>query len=359
MSKKLRVAVIFGGVSSEYEVSLRSAESVIKNIPQDRFETVCIGITKSGRWLYYPGPVEYIANGEWKNNSDCCSAIISPDRTHGGILKVMEDSSVSLLKIDCVFPVLHGKNGEDGTIQGLFQLAGIPFVGCDTLSSAVCMDKAMTHTILDINGIKNAGWDYMTKSQLPQLDEMCEKFIRKLGLPIFVKPANAGSSVGITKANDYASLRDGIKLGFTHDSKVVVEEMITGKEVECAVLGNDNPEVPVLGQIISCNEFYDYEAKYISDSDLRIPADLDEITARRVQEIAIKGYKVLGCSGMARVDFFVTEQNEIYLNEPNTLPGFTSISMYPKMWEASGLPYSELLAKLITLAIDKQQTTNN
>lgn len=353
MSKKLRVAVVFGGVSSEYEVSLMSATSVIQNIPQDRYEVVCIGITKSGRWLFYPGPVEEIATGKWKDHPDCCPAIISPDRMHHGIIKIMQDGSTSLLKLDCVFPVLHGKNGEDGTIQGLFALSGIPFIGCDTLSSAVCMDKAMTHTIMDNAGIKNAKWNYMLASQLPQLDEFCARVIDQLGFPIFVKPANAGSSVGITKATDYQSLRDGIKLAFTHDKKIVVEEMIVGKEVECAVLGNETPQASIPGEIISCNDFYDYEAKYIADSKLQIPADLDEDTTNRLREIAVKAYKAWGCSGMARVDFFVTDQNEIYLNEPNTLPGFTSISMYPKMWEATGLPYGELLSQLIELAIER------
>ena len=320
---KLRVAVIFGGVSSEYEVSLVSATSVIKNMPKDKFEIICIGITKSGRWLYYPGDVELIATGEWKEHPDCASAIISPDRTHGGILKILEDGSTSLLRIDCVFPVLHGRNGEDGTIQGLLKLAGIPFVGCDTLSSALCMDKAMTHTVLDAAGIRTANWDQIQKTELPQLNEKCEQFIDKLGLPIFVKPANAGSSVGITKATDFESLREGIKFAFTHDSKVIVEEMLSGKEVECAVLGNDAPQASALGQIIPC-----------------------------VQETAVRAYQALGCSGLARVDFFVSEDGTVYLNEPNTLPGFTSISMYPKLWEYSGLPYSELLERLVTLALD-------
>lgn len=357
MSKKLRVAVVFGGVSSEYEVSLQSAASVIRNLPRDKFEVVCIGITKSGRWLFYPGNPDEIVDGTWHNNSDCCSAVISPDRTHNGILKVMDDNATSLLKIDCVFPVLHGKNGEDGTIQGLLQLSGIPFVGCDTLSSAVCMDKDITHSVLELNGIKNAKWDRVTKSQLPELDEICKNLINKLGLPMFVKPANAGSSVGISKATDYDSLRDSIKLAFTHDSKVVVEETINGREIECAVLGNDEPKAAVLGEIISCNEFYDYEAKYIASSTLKIPADLDNETADRIKETAIAGYKALGCGGMARVDFFVTENNEIYLNETNTIPGFTAISMYSKMWGAAGLPYGDLLEKLVMLAIDKQQNT--
>ena len=211
----------------------------------------------------------------------------------------------------------------------------------------------MTHTIMDNAGIKNAKWNYMLASQLPQLDEFCTRVIDQLGFPIFVKPANAGSSVGITKATDYQSLRDGIKLAFTHDKKIVVEEMIVGKEVECAVLGNETPQASIPGEIISCNDFYDYEAKYIADSKLQIPADLDEDTTNRLREIAVKAYKAWGCSGMARVDFFVTDQNEIYLNEPNTLPGFTSISMYPKMWEATGLPYGELLSQLIELAIER------
>lgn len=350
---KLRVAVLFGGVSSEHEVSLVSASSVIKNIPKDKYEIICIGITKSGRWLYYPGDPDDIATNNWKNNPDCCSAIISPDRTHGGILKILDDGSTSLLKVDCAFPVLHGKNGEDGTIQGLFEIAGIPYVGCNHLSSAVCMDKAMTHTILDIAGIKNAKWDIITRHQLPKLDAICEKFVENLGLPIFVKPANAGSSVGITKATDFNSLREGIKLAFSHDDKVIVEETITGKEVECAVLGNEDPVASVPGQIISCNDFYDYEAKYISESKLLIPADLKPEISDQLRKMAVKAYKALSCTGLARVDFFVTDDDQIYLNEPNTMPGFTSISMYPKLWEADGLSYGALLDQLIQLAMER------
>ncbi|MDF2566898.1 MAG: ddl [Oscillospiraceae bacterium] len=351
---KIRVAVVFGGVSSEYEVSLVSASSVIRNMDPDRYEIVCIGITKNGRWLYFPGNIDMIARGDWDTHPDCTTAIISPDRSHKGILKIMSDGSYSLLKIDCVFPVLHGKNGEDGTIQGLFSLAGIPYIGCDTLSSASCMDKAVTHVILDQASIKTAKWNSITRSSLSDLDSEIKRFETKLGFPMFVKPANAGSSVGVNKASNPEELKEAIKIAFAHDKKVVIEQAIIGIEVECAVLGNDRPKPSVPGEITPCNDFYDYDAKYIlGESALHIPARIDADTTEKLQDIAVKAYLALGCAGLSRVDFFVTKDNDIILNEINTIPGFTSISMYPKLWEASGLGYAGLIDELITLAIER------
>lgn len=350
---KLRVAVIFGGVSSEHDISLKSASFVINNLPKDKFETICVGITKTGRWLYYPGDVESIADGSWNSHPDCAAAVISPDRSHQGILKVMDDGNFSLLKIDCVFPVLHGKNGEDGTIQGLCTLAGIPYVGCDTLSSASCMDKAVTHTILDSAGIKTADYCVVTRSEREKLDTYAPAIAEKLGFPIFVKPANAGSSVGVNKVNNIEQLRKAIKIAFSHDSKALCEQAIIGKEVECAVLGNDEPQASITGEIGAANEFYDFDAKYVSDSSLYIPARIDETTSQRVQKIAIAAYKALGCSGLSRVDFFITDDNDIILNEINTLPGFTAISMYPKLWAECGKDSAELLTELVELAMER------
>ena len=353
---KTRVAVLFGGVSSEYEVSLMSACSVIRNIPADKYEVVCIGITKKGRWLYYPGGVEQIERGDWETHPDCTTAVISPDRSHRGILKMMDDGSYNLLKVDCVFPVLHGKNGEDGTIQGLLAVAGLPFVGCDTLSSADCMDKAVTHTLLDAAGIRTARWLSFGKTALADLDGAARQAEEVLGFPVFVKPANAGSSVGVNKAQNAEDFKEAVKIAFAHDSKVIVEELITGREVECAVLGNDAPAAGIPGEITSCKEFYDYEAKYIlGASELHIPARISPEALASLRETAVKAFQVLGCAGLARVDFFVTENEEIILNEINTIPGFTSISMYPKMWESAGLPYPELIDRLITLAMARAE----
>lgn len=351
---KTKVAVVFGGMSNEHDVSLVSAASVIKNIPADKYDVVCIGITKKGRWLFYPGDVDQIASGEWERHPDCTSAIISPDTAHSGIIKLLGDGTASFQKIDCVFPVLHGKFGEDGTIQGLFAMAGIPYVGCDTLSSAVCMDKAFTHTVLDYNGIRTAKWGQITTSELVNIDEKCAEFESKLGYPMFVKPANSGSSIGISKAHNRDELAAAIKFAFTHDKKVVVEQEINGREVECAVIGNINPSVSMPGEIVSCNDFYDYDAKYIlSQTELKIPAPMSDDEAKLVKATSKAAYMALGCQGLSRVDSFLTESGDVIINEVNTLPGFTSISMYPKLMEASGLSYSDLLDSLITLAIDR------
>ncbi len=359
MSKR-KIAVLFGGMSSEHEVSLVSAASVMQKLARDQYEVIPIGITKHGHWLYYPGPLDRIPSGDWADHLDCCPAIISPDFTHHGIIKLLPDGTQRLLKVDCVLPILHGKNGEDGTVQGLLELSGIPYVGCDLLCSAVCMDKSMTHILLERAGVLMAKWGLICKSELSRLDERCEQLADDLGgFPIFIKPANAGSSVGITKATDLPSLRRGIILAFSHDKKVVCEQAIVGKEIECAVLGNESPRASVLGQIIPCNDFYDYEAKYQQDSRLLIPADVDGKTAARVQQIALFAYKELACTGLARVDFFVTERGEIYLNEINTLPGFTSISMYPKLWEKSKISFSKLLDLLIDLAVTRDENSSN
>ena len=351
---KIRVAVIFGGMSNEHDVSLVSATSVISNIPKDKYDVICIGITKKGRWLFYPGDIEQIATGEWEHHPDCASAVISPDTAHKGIIKILDDGESSIGKIDCIFPVLHGKYGEDGTIQGLFALSGIPFVGCDTLSSAVCMDKAMTHTILDFNGIKTAKWKSIARKQLSNLAKVCEEIEGEIKYPVFVKPANCGSSIGISKASNREELEAAIKFAFTHDAKVVIEQSIIGREIECAVLGNDNPIVSTPGEIVPCNEFYDYDAKYVlSKTELKIPAPITDEQKEKICETAKNAYMALGCNGLSRVDCFLKEDGEVIVNEVNTLPGFTSISMYPKLMEFEGISYEELIDRLITLAMDR------
>lgn len=268
---KIRVAVLFGGVSSEHDVSLISAENVIRSIPKDKYEVLCIGITKKGRWLYFPGDITEISTGAWEQNPDCSAAILSPDPLHGGIITI-ENGETYIKKVDVVFPVLHGRNGEDGRLQGIMEMARIPYVGCGVLSSAVCMDKGMTHTVLDYNGIQTAKWASVHQRDLNKLDEKCVAIAETLGFPLFVKPANAGSSVGVNKANDLESLKDAVQIAFTHDEKVIIEEFIDGRELEVAVFGYDAPIASYVGEIEPAAEFYDYDDKYVNGtSKLYIP----------------------------------------------------------------------------------------
>lgn len=350
--EKKNIAVIFGGVSSEHMVSCISAKSIIENIKKDKFNVFKIGITKEGKWYLFSGGTELLPEDKWIDEQYITPAFISPDASVHGII-----SGGETIHIDAIVPVLHGKNGEDGTIQGLFQLAQIPFVGCNTVSSAVCMDKAYSNAIADAANIRQAKWTAVTKFKY---DKNPDKFLKDsaeyLGYPIFVKPANAGSSVGISKAKNPESLRRGMEEAFLEDEKVVLEEAINGYEVECAVLGNDTPEASTVGEILPCNEFYDYEAKYIScNTGLSIPAkniDKEKIDEVRVQ--ALRAYAALGCAGLARADFFVgKEDGKVYFNELNTLPGFTSISMYPKLWAACGISFPDLLDRLIELAMQR------
>lgn len=351
---KKTIAVLFGGVSSEHEVSLVSAKSVIDNIPKDKYDIIMIGITKSGRWLRYRGATDALPNGKWEQDPGNTGAIISPDaKTHGMVETA--GNSVTITYLDAVFPVLHGKNGEDGTMQGLLTLSGIPFVGCGTASSAVCMDKAITKSLVENAGIQQAKWacinidDFNNNMLYNELNEIEEK----LGYPVFVKPANAGSSVGITKAADREALIEAIKLAGRHDKKIVIEESVSGQEIEVAVLGNQNPVASVCGEIVPESGFYDYDAKYKNGtSKLYIPAHITKEQSDAVRSTAVKAFSLLGCAGMTRMDFFVTKSGEILLNEPNTIPGFTSISMYPKLFEASGIPYGELLDRLLNLACE-------
>lgn len=349
---KIKVAVIFGGASSEHDISLVSATNVIENMPKDKYEAICIGITKKGRWLYYPGDVSNIASGEWEKDPDCSSAVISPDPLHKGVI-TLENGEYTIRKVDVVFPVLHGKNGEDGTIQGLLDMSRIPYVGCGLLASASCMDKTHTHTILDYNNIKTAQWRMLGLRDLNHLEFKCADIADDLGFPMFVKPANAGSSIGINKADDLDSLKEAVKIAFSHDSKVIIEEFVKGRELEVAVFGYDSPFASFIGEIGKSNDFYDYESKYINNSvNLFIPAKIPDDSAREIRETALNAYKAMGCKGLARVDFFLKENGEVILNEINTMPGFTSISMYPKLMEDLGMSYSYLIDKLIEQAID-------
>ncbi|WRS26616.1 D-alanine--D-alanine ligase family protein [Oscillospiraceae bacterium MB08-C2-2] len=348
----VKLCVLFGGVSSEHEVSRISAASVLENLHRDRYELTVLGITRDGRWLHYTGPAQLIAEDKWEAPEYTAPAILSPDRSHGGLL-VKKETGWENLSVDVVFPVLHGKNGEDGTIQGLLALSGIPCVGCGVLSSAMCMDKAIAHSVLQAAGVPKAKLLALYEDEAQDMQAVEARFARELGYPLFIKPANAGSSVGITKAHNPAELEAALKAAFVHDRKIVAEEAIAGKEVECAIMGNRSPvAAQVLGEIAPVKEFYDYEAKYVDGTtELHIPARIDEVTAQRVRKTAVQAYQALECAGLARVDFFVQADGKIILNEINTLPGFTSISMYPKLFTASGVAYSDLIDRLIEYAL--------
>jgi len=361
---KTKVAVLFGGASSEHEISLKSAAHVIQNIPRDKYDVICIGITKKGRWLYYPGDVSAIVSGRWEQNLDCTPAVLSPDPLHKGFIIIdnsvddgKDTGKITIKKVDVVFPVLHGKNGEDGTIQGLLDLAKIPYVGCGLLASAACMDKAAAHTILEYNGIHMAKWRAVFQREINHLEEKCRGIAEELGYPLFIKPANAGSSIGVSRAEDEANLIEGVKKAFEHDDKVIIEECITGREVETAVFGYDAPFASVVGEISAANTFYDFNAKYVqNDSKLSIPAEIPVEKMREIQEIAVKAYMAIECKGLSRVDFFLKPDGEVILNEINTMPGFTSISMYPKLMGYMGMEQSYLMDKLIEQAISDNKT---
>lgn len=354
---KKKVAVVFGGVSSEYEISLLSAASVIRNLPADRYDTVLLGITRDGRWYLYGGGADSVEDGSWVDDPGNLPAAVSPDRGVHGAVVTRPGGETEIIRLDAVFPVLHGRNGEDGRIQGLFELAGIPYVGCDVLASAVCMDKAVTNTILDHYGIKRAPWAAFNRYELDTLEQHMARWQADFGWPMFVKPANAGSSVGISKAADPASLRDAVALAFRHDDKILIEKGILGKELECSVLGNRDPVASVVGEILPGGEFYDYESKYFSsESETLIPARITAQQQENIRRIAVEAFRLLGCSGMARVDFLLEERTgDILLNEVNTIPGFTAISMYAKLLDAFGIPYPELIARLFDLALERMQ----
>ena len=351
---KQNVAVIFGGVSSEHEVSLLSASYILRQLDEEKYNVIPLGITKEGRWFLYSGPVEALADGSWEKDPSCKSAFLSPDRVTRGII-VTEKNEARVLPVDVIVPVLHGKNGEDGTMQGLFALTGIPYVGCDTLSSAICMDKAVAHSLLTNIGIEQAHYLWFFAHRYEAAAETIRnKIAQRLDFPVFVKPANAGSSVGISKVSCMEELDEAVAKAAREDSKIVVEEGIVGQEVECAVLGNDYPEASIVGEIGASAEFYDYDDKYKNGtSQLYIPARISEETAEEIRKTAVRAYRMLGCKGLARVDFFVRKSDgKVLLNELNTLPGFTSISMYPKLWEACGVSGKELMDRLITCALE-------
>ena len=352
--KKLSVCVLFGGMSPEHEVSLRSAESVLNNINKEKYNVFPVGITRDGDWIIYGGKdYSELPAGTWMNNPANRRGTISPIRGQG--LFCFEGDCVVRERIDVVFPVMHGENCEDGAIQGLLQLAGIPYVGPHISASAVAMDKTLTKLVVDQAGVPQAAWHLVRSGELQHhMDHVVAALEAKFNYPMFVKPAGTGSSVGVSKAADRAALEKALCDAAKFDKKILVEEFIHGREIEVAVLGNENPAASICGEIDSGAEFYDYEAKYVTDtSTAYIPARISEDVEEQVRELAVQVYSAIGCQGLSRVDFFVTyEDNRIVFNEINTLPGFTSISMYPKLFAASGIPYSQLIDELLQLAVE-------
>lgn len=354
---KTTLLVIFGGASSEHEVSCLSAASVLSHLNKDNYEVVKVGITKEGNWFLTEADPEKIASREWEHDSSNRRAALSPDPTVGGLTILDEDGTYEIIKIDVVYPVLHGKHGEDGTMQGLLELAKIPFVGPATTASAASMDKGITKLMVQPTGVKQADFYITDRAAFASNPEDILKEAEDHfggNYPLFVKPANAGSSVGISKAHNARELFNAIRIAAEEDYKILIEETIVGREIEVAVLGNLHPRASKVGEILAANEFYDYDAKYVNGaSRTRVLDDVDAEKIEEIQQAAITVYKTMGCKGLSRVDFFLTEDGEVVFNEINTLPGFTNISMYPKLWEATELPYDELLDTLIKLAMDE------
>ena len=347
---KLRMALIFGGVSNEYKTSLLAAASIIDNIDTEEYETICIGITKKGRWLYYPGTSEDIRNDTWHENPDCTSVVISPDPNRKGIIKI-EDGEVSVYRVDVIFPVLYGKNGEDGTIAGILRTSGIPFVGSDLMASAACMDKTYTRTVLGYNGFKTSNWRMMSRNDLPNLDEKCNEYCDELQFPIIVKPANFGSSAGIGMAVDFESLKYAVKMALTQDEKVVVEEFVEGEELQVAVIGYDNINVSAPGEVRIERDGADFNSG-TENAEFIVPADLPDYTAAQISETAADVYRLMGCSGMARIDFYRNYEGEIIISQINPVPEISPDSMFVKLMEAEGYSFTELISLLLIQAID-------
>jgi D-alanine-D-alanine ligase len=350
---KTRVAVMFGGRSAEHEVSLQSAKNVIESLDKNKYEPVLIGIDKEGRWYLNENSIQLLNTSDPKLiqlSGSQQEIALTPTGSNSRLISL--NSTSSFPGIDVIFPVLHGPFGEDGTIQGLAKLANIPCVGPGILGSAVGMDKDVMKRLLRDAGIPNAR--FVTLSAVDKDRVSYGSIASKLGQILFVKPANMGSSVGISKVRNEEEFRKAITLAFDYDVKVIVEEEIKGREIECAILGNDNPEASVPGEIIPKADFYSYTAKYIDEDGaaLSIPAQLTEFLTKQVQDLAVQTFRVLECHGMARVDIFLTPEEKLFVNEINTIPGFTRISMYPKLWEYSGINYTELVDKLIQFAIE-------
>ncbi|MDF7680315.1 D-alanine--D-alanine ligase [Enterobacteriaceae bacterium ESL0689] len=353
---KMRVGIVFGGKSTEHEVSLQSAKNIVEAIDKTRFDIMLLGIDKQGLWhindlhhyLLNPQDPAHIA----LHASNVTLAVI-PGRESQQLINA--DNGQPLAAIDVIFPIVHGAQGEDGSLQGALRLANLPFIGSDVLSSAVCMDKDVSKRLLRDAGLSVAPFITLTRAhrQMFSFAEVKEK----LGLPLFVKPASQGSSVGISEVENEEQFQQAVDLAFEFDHKVIVEQRIQGREIECALLGNDDPQASTCGEIIVNHGFYAYDTKYLAHQGAQVivPAVIDAEINDKIRHTAIRAYQTLGCCGMARVDVFLTASNDIIINEINTLPGFTNISMYPKLWQASGLDHTSLISRLIDLALERHR----
>jgi D-alanine-D-alanine ligase len=356
MKKKIRVAVLFGGRSAEHEVSLQSAKNIIEAIDKEKYDVILIGIDKKGGWHLNAGS-QFLLHAEnpklvaLNSGTESKNVTLVPYNTDSQLLNVT--SGEGLGSVDVVFPVLHGTYGEDGTMQGLLKLANIPFVGPSVLGSAIAMDKDVSKRLLRDADIPVTKFFVYHKYQ--RADIHFKSIEHAIGTPFFVKPANLGSSVGVVKVYNKGELENALDEAFQFDHKILIEQYVAGREIECSVLGNEDPIASVPGEILPQHEFYSYEAKYIDEkgATLKIPAELPQAIVQRIQKIAIRAFQVLCCEGMARVDCFLKENGDVLVNEINTIPGFTKISMYPKLWEASGISYAELIDRLIQLAIER------
>lgn len=361
MTRRIRVGVLFGGRSGEHEVSLMSARSILSALRPEKYEVVPIGITKDGQWLVGGDPLAVLSGEETTEQEPPIQAVLRPDSGGGRLIPI--DSGAELLAalgpIDVFFPVLHGTYGEDGCVQGLFELADVPYVGSGVAASAVGMDKVLMKAVFRAADLPLLGYHVVKRRDLKADPEnVAAEAAQTIGFPCFVKPACLGSSVGISKAKNLEELIEGLKVAARYDRKILVEEAaIDCQEIEVSVLGNDDPVPSIPGEIVPSNEFYDYKAKYIDDrSELHIPARIAAPTTVKVMELAVRAFKAIDAAGLARVDFFVKRDGSaIYINEVNTMPGFTRISMYPKLWEASGLSFSQLIDRLIELAFERYE----
>ncbi|HKS33379.1 MAG TPA: D-alanine--D-alanine ligase [Enterobacteriaceae bacterium] len=356
---KLRVGIVFGGKSAEHEVSLQSAKNIADAIDKSRFEVALLGIDKQGQW-HINDAGNFLLNAHDPAHialrpSDTTLAQI-PGRTGQSLIDA--SSGQPLPAIDVIFPIVHGTLGEDGSLQGMLRMADLPFVGSDVLASAACMDKDVTKRLLRDAGLVIAPFITLTRVNRQRIG--FAEVVEKLGLPLFVKPANQGSSVGVSKVTREEQYQQAVDLAFEFDHKVIVEQGIKGREIECAVLGNDSPEASVCGEIVLNSDFYAYDTKYIDDNGARVevPAAIAPEVNDRIRQVAVEAYSALGCSGLARVDVFLTDDNQVVINEINTLPGFTNISMYPKLWQASGLSYTDLITRLIELALERHRASS-
>ena len=358
--QKLRVVLLFGGRSGEHEVSLNSAQSIFKAIDRTRYNVETIGINKQGQWFWGVLPETLLKEGfPASDQTHQVTLVIDPTNPH--FMALDGHSLPNQGQFDLIFPVLHGPYGEDGTLQGLLEMANVPYVGSGVLGSSLGMDKDRMKAVFEEKNLPQARYLTLLRSDLLNRRETClEEIETKIGYPCFVKPANLGSSVGISKARHREELLVALDVATIFDRKIVVEENISGREIEVAVLGNEDPKASIPGEVKPAHEFYTYEAKYSNiGSSLLIPAPLDEAIIARLQAMAVEAFRAVEASGLSRVDFFVTSDDKIFLNEINTLPGFTEISMYPKLWEASGIPYSKLIDRLISLGLERFQDKQN